>query len=323
MTDDTIPMPAGEEPAKPTLPEARTPGVDEMPTAMLTSTAPEDVTQTMATEVPADGFSTADDAMQALPIGTPAAAPTVQAVPSQAYGQNSAPTEVVPPAPYAIPPIGAQPQPGDPAVFSAQGAYPAQPLPVQGAYAQYPDLTPQPGMPYPGAPVPVAKKRRPLLWVIIVIVVVLLVGGGTVFAIVARNTPTNTPTQALQQFCHGYQTLNAHEVYGTLSTKARANASEAQLQQAFDLLKSMSNLVKISGCTVGSIQQNGSTATSTITITATVSLLGTSTSSSNSLPMSLVLENNTWKIDTTSTAAPNFTAPTFPSGIPTPTPANS
>jgi len=319
MTDDTIPMPAGEEPDKPPMPEAQTPSVDEMPTAILTPTPAEDVTQTMATEVPADGFSTAtmptstaDDAMQAPPIDVPAVTPTVQAAPSQPYGQSSAPTEVVLPAPYPIPPMGAQPQLDDPAAFSAQGAY-----------AQYPDLTPQPGMPYPGAPIPVAKKRRPLLWAIIVIVVVLLVGGGTAFAIVARNTPTNTPTQALQQFCHGYQTLNAHEVYGTLSTKARANASEAQLQQAFDLLKGMSNLVKISDCTVGSVQQNGSTASSTITITATVSLLGTSTSSSNSLPMSLVLENNTWKIDTSSTAAPNFTMPTFPSGIPTPTPANS
>lgn len=302
MTDDVTGMPPNEEPTQTAAPEAQQPAVDEMPTMIVTPPATEDATQTASTEATLDEMSTvamtpdvADEATQVMPADAlPSVAPTVQAEPQ-------------------ITPMDAQPRVGDPAAFYAQG--------------QYAPYTAQPGMPFPaqpGAPVPV-KKRRTGLWIAIVIIIVLLVGGGTAFAIVANQRPTNTPTQVLQQFCDGYKTLNAQEIYDTYSSASKAGTSLSQLQQSFDLLKSMSSLVKISDCIVSDVQQSGSTATGKLTITETASLLGSTTTMPFTLSMALVLENNTWRVNTAGTTMPNFQMPTmpafptFPPGFLTPT----
>lgn len=319
MTDDVTGMPPNEEPTQ-SAAEPQLPAVDEMPTVTVTPPTLEEVTQTASTEVTLqDEMATvtitpdvADEATQAMPADAlPPVAPTVQAAPqatpAPAYEQFGEMTEAVQPGLYpgmaSVTPAGVQPQVGDPAAFYAQEQY-----------AQYPA---QPGIPFPGAPVPV-KKRRTLLWVAIAIIVVLLVGGGTAFAIVMSQRPTNTPTQTLQQYCHGFVTLNAQEVYDSLSSASKSATSVSEIQQGLDLLRNMSDLVKLSNCTVSNVQQNGSTATGTITLTETVSLFGSTTSMPFTLSMAMVLENNTWKINTAGTTMPNFQMPTMPA-FPTPT----
>ena len=232
-----------------------------------------------------------------------------------------------PPTVAAYTPHQAQPdyppnyaQPGYPPTVAAYPPNYVQPGYPQGMYQQpsYP-LPLQPGQ--AGLAVP-PRKRRTGLWILLTIVVVLLLGGGTALAIIATQRPTNTPTQALQQFCDGYKTLNAQKVYDTLSNASKSNNSLAQLQQSFDELKKLTSFAKFTACTVSNVQQSGSTATGTITLTITVSFGGSSSTTPTAMSMGLVLENNTWKVDATkmnsnstipgSTLPPNFLTPTVP-----------
>jgi len=317
MTDNSAPSPEREEPAK-----VEEPAIDEMPTAML---APDDATLTAST-ASADTFATAsmttpeiDASTQTMPTdvlasSAPATPATQQVAPI--YTPSSAQTEAVVSSSDEITGPYTQFQPGDPTVYAAPSyaAQPGQPQPAQGMYTQYASIPPsQPGQPYAGQPgVPVVKRRRPLLWVAIIVIVLLVIGGGTAFAIVS-NLPTNTPTQALQQFCHGMTTLNAQEVYGTFSTASRQKESLVQVKESFALIEDFNGTVKFSKCTVDDIQENGSTATGQVDLTTVVSLLGLSSSSTTHMPMQLVLENKTWKIDFTE-GQNNIT---IPSDIPT------
>ncbi|HEY3993008.1 MAG TPA: hypothetical protein VGM01_09040, partial [Ktedonobacteraceae bacterium] len=103
-------------------------------------------------------------------------------------------------APYGYPPTVAYPpqyaQPGYPPSMYQQP--PSGSLPLQ------------PGQPGLSAP---ARKRHTWMWVLLVIVVGFLLSGGVAIAIVANLGPSNTPTQTLQQYCNGYMTANAQEVY--------------------------------------------------------------------------------------------------------------
>lgn len=196
--------------------------------------------------------------------------------------------------------------------------YPATVAYGQPGYPQ--DMYQQPSMPLqPGqtAFAPAQKKRRTGLWVALIIVIVLLLGSGTAFAFVASQQPTNTPTLALQQFCNGYKALDAQKVYDTLSSTSKSHTTLAQLQQSFNAVKGLS-FVKFSACTVSNVQQKDTTASGTITITITVSLGSISSSSAVPIPMQLVLENHTWKVDSTTMETP-ATMPTFPPDFLTPT----
>ena len=317
MTDNLTPSPEREEPAK-----VETPNIDEMPTAMLT---PDDATLTMPTES-ADTFATAsmttpeiDASTQTMPTdvlasSAPATPATQQATPI--YTPSNAPTEAILPKADEITGLHGQFQSGNPTMYAptSYAAQPGQPQPVQGAYTQYAAMPPrQPGQPYAGQPgVPVVKRRRPLLWVAIIVIVLLAIGGGAAFAIVS-NLPTNSPTQALQQFCHGMTTLNAQEVYGTFSAASQDKESLRQVRESFALIEDFNGTIKFSKCTVDDVQENGSTATGQIDLTTVVSLLGLSSSSTTHMPMRLVLENKTWKIDFTK-GQNNIT---IPSDIPT------
>lgn len=318
MTDNSTPLPEREEPAK-----AEQPDIDEMPTAML---APDDATLTMPTSTSADTFATASmtppeigastQTMQTDVLASPAPATPVTQQAAPMYTPSNAPTEAVASSSDEITGPYKQLPSGDPTVYAAApyAAQPGQPQPAQGVYAQYAAIPPsQPGQPYAGQPgVPVAKRRRPLLWAAIIVIVLLVIGGGTAFAIVS-NLPTNSPTQALQQFCHGMTTLNAQEVYGTFSAASRQKESLVQVKESFALIEDFNGTVKFSKCTVASVQENGSTATGQVDLTTVVDLLGLSSSSTTHMPMQLVLENKTWKIDFTK-GSNNIT---IPSDIPT------
>jgi hypothetical protein len=340
MTDDVTGS-SSEEPAKSAASEAQQPAVEEMPTMIVTPPAPEEATQTASGEVTLGEMSTvtmatdvANESTSTLPAeAVPAMAPTVQAppqaTPAPTYEHFGEVTEAGQPVPYPdmtpATPAGAQFPASEQAAFYARDSYapysaqPGMPYLAQPG-APYPA---QPGMPYPAQPGAPVKRRRTLLWVAVAILVVLLIGGGTAFAIVASQRPTNTPTQVLQQFCHGFTTYNAQEIYDTYSAASKSVTSVSQIQQSLDLLKSMSDLVKISACTVGNVQQNGSTATGNITLTETMSLLGSTTNTPYTLKAALILENNAWKIDAagmTTPAIPTMPAfPTFPPNLLTPT----
>lgn len=339
MTNDTTPTPTGEEPTDPGITEVRKSEVERQPTAQLPPGVEEEptvitekpggdtfATVTMATVVDDEATlpaaeklptaqlppPTADaDVTQITPAQGFAVAPTVQAAPqpAQAYEQFNAGTEAVQATPYAdvAPSFNMETPTATPAPFYADPSlymhYPAQP-----------GMLAQPGMPIPPVP-PTARRSRPLLWVILAVVLVLLVSGGAALALIASRTPTNTPTQVLQHFCHGFTTYNAKEVYNTFSAAQQAKTSVAQIQQSFDEIKSLSSFAKITlTCVVSDVQQNGSTGSGKVTITESVSVLGTSTSIPMAVSLSLILENNTWKID--SAATPDDALPTVPA-VPT------
>ncbi len=222
----------------------------------------------------------------------------------------------VPPTQAINPPVYASPDtiPAELAGDNPPPAYYAQP----GEYQS-------PGMLIGEAPVP-PEKRRTVLWVVLILVAIFLVGGGTALALVASQRITNTPTQALQQFCDGYTTLNAQETYDILSQSSQAQTSVSQIQASFNELKKLESFAKFSGCTASNVKQNGSTATGTMTLTVSVSFGTISSTSSVSLPVPLVLENNTWKVDMSKMAS-NFNSmqgiPTLPPTFLTPTVSGS
>lgn len=318
MTDDVTGMPPNEEPAK-SAAEPQLPALDEMPTMIVTPPAPGEAPQPTPAEATLDDMSTvtiapdvAAEATHAMPADVlPSFSPTVQATPqatpAPTYEQFGDMTEAVQPAFYpGTTPAAAQPQYDDPAAYYAQGQYapyPAQPgMPLPGQF-----LPSQ-----PGAPVPVVKKRHTVLWATVALIAVLLIGGGTVFAYATIQANASTPTKTLQQYCHGFMTQNAQEVYDTYSAASKEGHSLSDVQQGFDLFKSFGSYMKIASCTVSDVQQNGSTASGKINVVMSMSLGDPSVSVTLPLTMELVLENNVWKIDISGTKIPNIQVPNLP-----------
>lgn len=258
----------------------------EMPTVPLPQNRPDEALPTL------DDLATVTmlpDTTDAPTLATSFhATPTEQVVPptlqAQAYGQPGS-------YPGAV---SGTAQPGAPSAFYPPNVYPPQ----------------------PGAPMPAPKKRSKLLLLAIVALVVLLLGGGGAFAYATIQANASTPLKTLQQFCNGLKTQNAQEVYNTFSAEEKAKASLPQLEQSFDELKNL-NLVRFSGCAVGDIQQNNSTAVGQVTVTTHVSLLGLSTDTSTTVPVNLVLENGAWKVSSDPTHISN--GGTLPPGFLTPT----
>lgn len=250
--------------------------------------------------------------------------PAQPAVP--AYPPTQAAGEPVQPAGQIYPPTqaAAQSAPASgplyagaaPTAYAPVGAYPpgyAQPGYPQGIYQQ---SSLQPGQLGLYAP---PRKRRTVLWVVLIVLALFLFGGGTALAIVISQAPTNTPTQALQQFCDGYKTLNAQKVYDTLSTSAKAQHSKAELQQSFDEMQNLGGMVKFSDCKINSVQTNGSTSKAVITLVDTASFGSISASISMQISIGLVLENRTWKVDTMTMGKFIMPTPSIPSDFLTPT----
>lgn len=202
--------------------------------------------------------------------------PTVAAGAPDAF----APQPAYPQPAYTPPPQPVQP----PYVPPAQPAYTPQPA----AYPQQQPGYPQPAYPQPGGfgqpgfPPP-QRKSRAGLWITIIVLLVLVIGGGSVYYFVIRSTPQKT----LAAYCDGWKTSNAQEIYNQLDAAQQAKTTVSAIQKAMGLVSVVGG---IKDCTVGSVQENGSTATAIVTIT-----LGDGKTASET--DTLVQENGTWKLD--------------------------
>lgn len=201
--------------------------------------------------------------------------------PPQAFGNVAQP-------PYTPPP--AYPQPAYP---QPQGAYP-QPQPgypqPQPGYPQpaYPQSQPgafgQPGM-YP------QKESKAGLWVGLVILLLLVFAGagGAFYYFQIRSTPQKT----LTTYCNALKSGDYQTAYNQFSTRAQSKVSETEFAKSLQLALAFVGGLK--ACTVGNVTQDSSTtARGSVTYT-----FGNGKTSSGDGP--LVLENGTWKLDSTST----------------------
>lgn len=225
--------------------------------------------------------------------------------------------------------------PPEQTIYAQSGSAPTIPVGTQmGGSATYQANYAQPGLP-PGTS-PRAKKAFPLqtgpigkrhlrLWLLLLAIVVFALGSGTALAVVIDQQPANTPTQALQAYCDGYKTSNAQEIYDSLSAAAKKDTSLRNIQQGFDVLKLFGKTAHISDCSVSDVQQQDTTAIGDITMEVEVSSGNFSFSTSVRIPMELVLEDHTWKVDARQTRiiepAPS-PAPALTPGLLTPTVTN-
>jgi FlaG/FlaF family flagellin (archaellin) len=170
-------------------------------------------------------------------------------------------------SPERSPAYGTPPPPPDHSEQSyAQSAYPAPSLAQNGVSQR--------------------RKGRIGLWIAIAVVVLLVVAGSTwgAFSYVNRSTPTKT----LQAFCTAFQKGDAQGLYNVLSKRAQAQASVDKLKAVFSFLEYAGG---IENCTVGNIQENGSTAIGNVTMNLKGSKPG------QPYPERLINEGGTWKID--------------------------
>jgi hypothetical protein len=164
-----------------------------------------------------------------------------------------------------------------------------------------------------------ASKRHVRLWPLLLAVVVFVLGSGTALAVVVSQQPGNTPTQVLQNYCDGYKTSNAQEIYDSLSTASRKATSLRKIQQGFDVLKLFGNTAHISDCTISNVQQQETTASGDVKMTVDVLSGNFSFSTEVRVTMGLVLEDNSWKVDTQQTRLIAPTPQTTPGLLLTPT----
>jgi FHA domain len=242
-------------------------------------------------------YEVSDGYAPTIAASSPNYEPTVAASPGMftppqpqpgAYGNfNSSPQQppVTPPAfapqAYPQPPVYPQNQPAYP-----QPAYPQQAYPQPPAYPQNQPAYPQPAYPQQGGQPGYPQKKRGC-GVVVLIVVILLVlvagGGGAYYYFQLRATPQKT----LAAYCDGWKTSNAQELYDQLDTKQQGKTSVNDVKQALGLLAILGG---IKDCQVGTVQQNGSTATGVITLTFGDGKTETVTDT-------LIQENGAWKID--------------------------
>ncbi len=124
------------------------------------------------------------------------------------------------------------------------------------------------------------------MWVVIIIALTLLLGGGGAAAYVIIQNQSS-PTATLQKLCDGFKNKDAQEIYETFSSRLKAQPTNnvTNIQRFLDSYSSID-------CTIGNVQQNGSTATGALTFTATRD--GATYSSPG--PVALEAENSQWKI---------------------------
>ncbi len=224
-------------------------------------------------------------------------APTVGIPPAAPFPNNPDAAAYPPPANYPQQgfqqPPGNYPQPGYPPPspdYPNYGVPPQQPYapPVQpGQYNQYG----QSGTTAPGRPVQSARRSHRGLWIglIVLLLLVVIVAVGA-FLYVNRSTPTKT----LQAYCDALSTNNAQEAYNQLSSSTQAQVSLNRFTTSFNQGERLLNSPLVGGiksCTVGNVQENGSSATGTIVIAVN------NINRTISVPEKLTNENGTWKIN--------------------------
>lgn len=236
--------------------------------------------------------------------------PTVVLPPIEACGiVHNADQSVWMPVQATLPACPVEPQvsAGYPLATTYMTNY-AQPGYPQAMYSQPSGLMPfRPGL----TRLPAPRKRLARLWIGLIAILVFLLGSGTALAVVIGEQFTNTPEQALQQYCDGYKTSNGQKIYNILSRSSKAKTSPGQLQQGFSVLKIFGSSTHIADCTVSNVQQHDASATGDLNMTVDVSNAGFAFSVSVLFSMGLVLEDDTWKIDTErmqfTTPAPDLT----------------
>lgn len=300
MTDDTNATSQGKEPETPE------PAVDELPTSVIPPTETDEAMQTMATEVSIDDLSTVTTAPPAEAESVSAQAPTAQAAPQSApapvYEHFGASTETVQPVSYPgaapVTPAGAQTPTGNLAAFPAQGSF----APYPGQPGQF--YTGQPGQ--PGAPAPVVKRRRrAALWVAIIVIVILLCAGSSTLTYALTQPHAPAPNPVLSTYCQAVKNGDAQGIYNLLSQQAKVHTSLDDLQRTFEEFNTLSTLgMKYSDCTFNNIHVSGSLAVATVSLTLSMSFEGQTTTLTSPTLVSLVLENNQWKIDFSNFAQP-------------------
>ena len=217
------------------------------------------------------------------PFAQPAQ-PDLQQPPS-AYGNFNPPAQ----APYTPPPAYPQPAYPQPGFGQPQAAYPqAQPVyPQPGGFGQPQPAYPQPAYPQPGFGQPgmlSQKKSNVGLIIAVVVVLVVLIAGGASAYFLTRSTPQ----KALAAYCDGLKTNNAQEIYDNISSQDQARTSVSKIQTGLQALALLTG--GITGCTVNSVQENGSTATASVTLTPAHGPAGNTT-------IHLTDENGQWKIE--------------------------
>src|SRR5579885_2662377 len=324
MTDETTVTPPDEEPGGTASPEAPKPDRAGQPTSMIlptdneatrTSAPPDEfATATDAqtddeatqTSAPADEFATATDAQATQADATPVSPDEAtssssttpvspEATPMQSYEHFGA---LQPPVyPGVVPTLPSDAAPGNPNA-----------LPYQGGYAPYPGQPGLPGQFYPGqpaAPVPPAKRRRTILWVAIVILALLLLGGTATLTYALTQPQAPSPNATLRAYCQAVKTGDAQGIYKLLSQQARVHTSLDDLQNTFDALNQLGSLgIKYSDCTFNNVRVSGSLAVATISLTISMSFENQTATIISPTLVSLVLENNQWKIDFSNFAQP-------------------
>ncbi len=133
--------------------------------------------------------------------------------------------------------------------------------------------------------VPQQPRGRPGLWITLALVAVIVIAGG-VFGVLAINA--STPTKTLQAFCTTFTKSDAQGVYAQLSSRAQAETSVDKLKTFFSFIKLAGG---VRSCTVGNVQETGSTATGGVRLTLNDGNIGPAT------PFHLVNEAGTWKVD--------------------------
>lgn len=331
--DDEMTQSNPNEEATPTqIPAVSGPVADDMPTTAITPLEATEATQTMLTEATVDEMATVTITPN-VPTATPQTAPVADLAeilpttpqPMQTYEQFGMLTEPAQMTPY--PGIVAQPpQANNQAQFTQNAS-----VPLYADYTANASYALQPSQPFSAQPTAQAatpSKRSPLLWMLLIALVAFLLGGGSVFAYQALAlAQIPSPNGTLHKFCDGVNTANAQEIYDTLSQQAKTHTSLDDIQRVFDafnFLNASSNgtSIKFGNCTTSNLRVSGPLAVATVTLSLDMTLQGQTTSIGTPSLVSLVLENQQWKIDFSSLTQPlpSLTAPNL---FPTPTPSSN
>lgn len=310
MTDETTVTPPAEEPGGTASPEAPKPAIAGPPTSMIPPTDDE----ATRTHTPPDEFATALDAQTddeatrtSAPADESALATDAQATRADATpvapGEAASSSSTAPVSPE-VPPMqsyehfGALQPPAYPGVVPTA-------LPFQGGYAPYPGQPGLPGQFYPGPPAAPVKKRRTILWVALVILALLLFGGTATLTYAFTRPQAPSPNATLRAYCQAVKAGDARGIYNLLSQQARVHTSLDDLQNTFDALNQLGSLgIKYSACTFNDVRVSGSLAVATISLTISMSFESQTATITSPTLVSLVLENNQWKIDFSNFAQP-------------------
>jgi limonene-1,2-epoxide hydrolase len=128
------------------------------------------------------------------------------------------------------------------------------------------------------------RKSRLGLWIGLALVALILLGGAGVGAFVYMTRFTSTPQETLDRYCSALQSGDYHTAYNQLSSGLQRQFTKSQFVTA-----ASEKYSHVSSCAHGSPIASGSTAATTLTLSYVAV-------SKEDAAVSLVQENNTWKI---------------------------